>query len=266
MKRDRCIFHIILLIFISLGFASCASIPKQTVELAEISKEQVLELQKSHIRFVQLYYEKLRNEIDLFIDNKWMPLFLSKAVENEAFRKDLDEAYLTLDIKPSEFEVIWKGQPLKEPEKSAILSGIKKAVSDERSRFAGVLLDFSEEAQKQINNKRNELLSPVNEQEQMIINEINAAYADLYNEQATLKAFLSSAVDVKEKEELVLRKLGVLERSQKIINTAIDANDTLTTILNKKADAEDTVKTFLEKMDEFKDQIETQIPKIESLQ
>lgn len=259
MKMRLKLILIFILVTVSLNFIGCATVPKETIELSEITEEQVAELQKSHIRFIQLYYVKLRNDVNEFIDKKWMPLFLSKVVQNKEFRKDLDESYVTINIKPSDVQVIWKGQPLQEPQKSAVLSGIKKAVSDEKSRFAKVLLDFSEEAQRQINKKRQELLKSINEQEHMIINEINAAYADLYSAQAAIKALLASAVEVKQKQDLILKKLGVLEKSQKIVNTVLDANETLSEILKKKGDAEEAVRTFLEEMKEAKNRIKSRI-------
>lgn len=238
----------ILGLFLILSALSCASMPKQTVELAEISQEQIAELQKSHIRIVQLYYDGLRSDINDFIDNKWIPLFLSKAVENEQFRKDLDEAYATINIKPFDVEVKWQGQQLSEPQKSIVLSGIEKAITDEKSKFAEVLKGFTEATQKEINKKRKELLAPIDEQEKLIIREINAAYADLYSAQATLKGYLSSAVEVRENQELLFKKLGVLEKSQDIMNKTLNANDKLSGILNDEGITLDKIKEYLENL------------------
>ena len=248
-------FLILFTLFAALSFIGCASIPKQSVELAEITETQTAELQKSHIRFVQLYYDKLRDDINDFIEKKWMPLFLSKAVKNEEFRKALDEAYITSNINAEDVQVTWKGQALRDPEKSAVISGIEKAISDERARLGTVLLDFSEAALFQINKKRKELFGPIDEQERYIIDEINAAYSDLYSAQASIKGFLALAVEVKQKQELVLKELGVLEHSKKIINTALDANESLSMILGEKDGSEETVKAIINEMKAIKDKI-----------
>ncbi|MGD2127069.1 MAG: hypothetical protein PVG99_13375 [Desulfobacteraceae bacterium] len=241
-------WSIVFLLVVGLSVFGCASAPRKTLELSEVTEEQVVELQKSHLRFVQLYYGRLRDDVNDFVNQRWMPVFLSKVVQNEEFRNDLDQAYLTSAIEPSDVEFTWKGRPLPEPQKGAILSGVEKAVTDERSRLGRVLLDFSEEAQRQINKKRRELLKPIDEQERMVINEINAAYADLQGAQAAIKGYLASVVELKEKQELVLEKIGVLKRSEQIMNAALEANETLSVILQEKENAEEALKIFLEQM------------------
>jgi hypothetical protein len=242
----------------------CASAPKKTLELTQVTEEQVGELQKSHIRFVQLYYKKLKSDVNEFIDRRWIPVFLSKAVQNEKFRADLDNAYLVSNIDPSEVRVTWRGGPLPEPQKRAIVEGIEKSISDQRGRLGQVLLDFSEEAQRQIIGKRRKLLRPVEDQERMVIREINASYADLQGAQAALKAYLSSLVELKESQELVLKKLGALKRSEEIMNAALGANETLSVILQEKENTEEAVRIFLEQMKKSEKRIKNQVSNAES--
>jgi hypothetical protein len=58
----------------------------------------------------------------------------------------------------SQISVRWKGQPIPEPQNSAVLSGVKNAITDYRGQLGGVLLDFSKEAQNQINAMRKKFL------------------------------------------------------------------------------------------------------------
>ena len=67
--------HFLLPLLLTL--AGCASAPKATVELAEITDQQVIELQKSHTKFVKLYYGKLRDDVNRFVDEKWTPAFFN---------------------------------------------------------------------------------------------------------------------------------------------------------------------------------------------
>lgn len=251
-------FLAILFVFAFLGLSGCASAPKQTVLLSEVTEEQVASLHASHIRFIQLYYQKLRDEVNDFVDRRWMPLFLSKAVRNEAFRKDLDDAYVTSSISPADVQVTWKGRPLPEPQKGAILSGVEQAVTDSQSRLGKVLLDFSEAAQREINKKRQELLTPINDQERMVIGEINAAYADLQGAQASIKGYLASVVELKERQDATLDKLGVLERRDRIMNTVLDANGDLAALLQGSENPGDAVRDFLAKLEQAKKAIKSQ--------
>jgi hypothetical protein len=197
-----------LFLFASLVFSGCFSAPKQTVELAEITDQQLAELQKSHIHFVQLYYDKLRDDINDFIDNKWTPAFLSKAVQNEQFRHGLDEAYDPGNTGPA---------------------------SDE---LGTVLLKFSKAALKQINARRTSLLASIDDQEQMVLDEINGAYFDLQRSQDAIKGYLASAVNLKTQQDLALKKLGVLEKSQNLTNAVLEKAEKVSRLLHSAEDAD----------------------------
>ena len=255
--KMKFIKYIIIPLITSTVISGCVSVPKESVELSDITGKQTAELQKSHIRFVQLYYSKLRDDVNEFITTKWIPVFLSKIVENEEFRADLDNAYITSNIQPEDLTIEWKGKPVKEPQKEAVLSGVKKSITDEKAKLGQVLLDFSEGAQVQINKIREDLLDPIDAQEKFVINEINAAYADLQNGQAAIKGYLASAVKLQEKQDETLKKLGVLEKSQKIINKAVSASESLGELMEKKDDVDSILKQFKNMLSTTQDDIET---------
>ena len=246
------------LLFLLAAFAvlsGCASAPKETVELSEVVDHQITELHKSHIKFVTLYYDKLQQDVNQFIDNKWAPTFLSKAVNNQEFRNDLDGAYITSSISESDISVTWEGRALAEPQKSVVLAGIKQAVTDEKAKMGQVLIDWSEDAQRQITKKRAELLKPVTDQEKLVLNEINVAYLDLQRSQAAIKGYLASAVELKENQDEVLRKLGALKKVESVMDKVTSANDELSSILGSDDDAKDVVKRFKEKLSKAKEDI-----------
>lgn len=224
----------IVISIVHLALSGCMSIPKQSIELSEITAQQTTELQKSHIKFVKLYYKKLRDDVNNFIDEKWTPLFLSKAVNHKVFRSDLDDSYLTSSISERDISVSWKGQALKEPQKSIVLNGVKQTITNEKGKLGRVLLDWSQEAQREINKKRKELLSPIEEQERFIIEEINNVYIDLQRSQAAIKGFLASAVELEEKQEQILKKLGALGKLNKVVGTMTDANEKLSEIFQSE--------------------------------
>jgi len=238
----------IVLLIATFILTGCISLPKETVELSEVTGQQISELHKSHLRFVELYYEKLRDDINNFIDQRWAPLFLSKAVNNEEFRTDLDASYITSNIKANDISITWKGTALKEPQKSVVLEGVEKAVTDEKSKLGQILLGWSEEAQSQIIKKRKELLKPINEQEKLVVNEINSAFLDLQRSHAAIKGYLASAVDLKETNDQVLQKLGALEKVENVMNTVTDVNDKLNTILQAKDGVDKALQDFVEQL------------------
>lgn len=241
-----------LMLFVLSG---CVSAPKQTVELAEITDYQVAELQKSHVKFAQLYYGKLRDDVNRFIDEKWTPTFLSKAVNNRAFRSDLDDAYLTSSISVDDVSVQWRGSELQEPQKRIVLEGVKQAVAAETSKLGQILIEWSQEAQSQISKKRKSLLDPLDEQERFVLAQINSAFVDLQRSQATIKAYLSSAVELKEKQDQVISKMVALEKVEKVMTKVTDANDKLSDTLNSE-DTDKAIEKFLELIESAKSRLQ----------
>ncbi|MCS6124002.1 MAG: hypothetical protein ACRDD9_15570 [Shewanella sp.] len=250
MKKTYKLIPLMLLVL-----SGCVSAPKETVELAEITDYQVAELQKSHVKFAQLYYGKLRDDVNRFIDEKWTPTFLSKAVNNRAFRSDLDDAYLTSSISVDDVSVQWRGRELQEPQKRIVLEGVKQAVAAETSKLGQILIEWSQEAQSQISKKRQSLLDPLNEQERFVLAQINSAFADLQRSQATIKAYLSSAVELKEKQDQVMSKLVALEKVEKVMTKVTDANDKLSDTLNSE-DTDKAIEKFLELIESAKSRLQ----------
>lgn len=241
--------HFLLPLLLTL--AGCASAPKATVELAEITDQQVIELQKSHTKFVKLYYGKLRDDVNRFVDEKWTPAFLTRAVNNPEFRADLDAAYVTSTISPNDLNVLWRGKALAEPQKTALLLGVKQAVDAETSKLGLILLDWSQAAQLQINKKRQEMLKPIDAQEQFILSEIDSAYADLQRSQATIKAYLASVVELKSQQEQATAKIVALEKVEATMAKLIETNEKLSKVLASEQ-ADKAATQFLELMEKAK--------------
>jgi chromosome segregation ATPase len=183
-----------------------------------------------------------------FLETKWIPLFLSKAVNNPDFRKDLDEAYLLANLRESELQITMAGKPLLDPQKSAIESSIKRMVGEERGRLGEVLLNFAEAAQTEINTMRKELLAPIDSQERMVVDEINGAWADLLAGQAAISAHLESVVEVQKSQEEALRRIGVLEEREKVLDTLMQYNDRFTDLLGGRKDIQEVIEEYKDKI------------------
>ncbi|MBR9907526.1 MAG: hypothetical protein GYB30_05665 [Gammaproteobacteria bacterium] len=231
--------------FAIVTLSGCISVPKETVELSEITEYQTSELQKSHLKFIELYYGKLRDDVNRFIDDKWAPTFLAKAVNNKAFRADLDEAYLTSSISVDDITVQWKGNNLQDAQKAIVLKGVKNAIDIETGKLGQVLIEWSKEAQSQISKKRKELLDPVNEQERFVKSTVNQAFNELQYSQSTIKAYLSSAVDLKEKQDQLVAKIADLKEVEDTIDKIVSNTEKLTNALESD-DADKAIEKFLE--------------------
>jgi hypothetical protein len=243
------------LLFLTSG---CVSAPKQTVQLSEIVDTQIAEMQSSHEKFVRLYYAKCRDEIDTFIIQKWIPEFLSTIVSGEAssgkqFREDLDIAYELSDF---DWETAVNLDKLNNDlAKDAALKTFEELSKKNNATLGKVLLDFSEGAQKEINKIRATLVKPINEQEEMILNELKDNYSDLLRGSSSIKGYLSSTVELVEQQDIILDKLGVLETRNNIVDAAIDANNKAIDWIDKAENVDQSIEKFLALMEAAKEKI-----------
>ena len=235
----------------------CIRAPKATVRLSEIVGEQTAQMQSSHEGFVKLYYAMLRVDVDQFLKKVWISSFLAKAAVNKQFRKDLDSAYAISRLDTNVVEIrLRAGAALPPDIEAALLKGIANAIEQERAKVGQVLIGFGEGALKQIGLQREEMMSPIDEQERIVLEELRDGYADLQRAQAAIKGYLASAVKVEEERSAVLQKLGLLGSQKKILGAALAAGDAAAKALAIAKDGEKGVQDFLKKLQEGKDKIE----------
>ena len=74
---------ILTIIFSSLLLVSCASIPKETVTLSKTIGSDLQILHNSHRNMVQLYYNRIKLNINAFIDDVYAPFVIHYVLEVE---------------------------------------------------------------------------------------------------------------------------------------------------------------------------------------
>ncbi|MEW6600709.1 MAG: hypothetical protein AB1499_07040 [Nitrospirota bacterium] len=242
------------LLIVTIG---CASAPRQTVELTEIVDSQIAEMQVSHEKFVHLYYDKMRSDVEIFMEERWIPQFLANVVEgtgpsSKQFREDLDVAY-KLASRDWAKEVKISGIT-DEDVKKAVNEAIEKLASSEKAKLGMVLLDFSQAAQRQINKQRKSLIDPLNEQEAYVLDQLRESYADLQRSTMAIKGYLSSVVNLVEQRDEVLQKVGALETQKKIIDTAVKLSDDAAVALKSAEKTDVGISQFLEKIEKAKEE------------
>ena len=233
----------------SLLAVACIRAPVQTVQLSEVMGEQITDLQQSHIQFVQLYYGQLRQEVETFLQERWIPTFLAKAVANQRYRDDLDVAYSLSRLPPDAVQVTVAGDArLQAAVREKVSQAVNEALARNPAALAQVQLNFAEAALTQIQRQRATMIGPINEQEQLVIAELNASYTDLQRAQTTIQAYLASAVHVQAEQDVVLQKLGVLETQQAVLSLAARTSDGAATALATAQDAQGGIDAFLARL------------------
>jgi hypothetical protein len=227
---------ILAVIFSSLLMVSCASIPKETVTLSKTIGSDLQILHDSHRNMVQLYYNGIKGNVNAFIDDVYAPFVIHHVLEVELNKHKRGESSIY----------------------GIIENAGKTGGKGETEEALNVMLEFQEAANQQINVKRNELLSPILQQEKEILSAIDQSYQNTIYANATLTAYLVSVRKVKESQNEALSIVGL--------------NGLDTTVTNKLVELSGFVDMALEKgekidikSNEAQQQIEDIINKIKEL-
>ena len=179
-------------------FSGCASIPKEVVTLSQTLGKDIKVLHNSHINTVEVYFGKIKYDINSFIDEKYAPFIIHYVLKSELvnYKQGKTSLFGTIEI---------AGQ--KEGQKEA-------------NDALTVMVDFQEAARKQIESKREELLSPILKQESEITNAVNQSYENVQYANSSITAYLQSIRKVKEAQQQALSMVG-LEGSDSLVTNSL---------------------------------------------
>jgi hypothetical protein len=171
---------------ILLILTGCASIPKEVVTLSQTLGNDLKILHNSHMSMVQIYFGKIKYDINSFIDEKYAPFIIHYALKSELanYKQGKTSLYGTIEI-----------------------AGQKEGQKEANDALA-VMMDFQEAARKQIDYKRDELLSPILKQETEIKEAVNRSYDNVQYANSSITAYLQSIRKVKEAQQQALSMLG----------------------------------------------------------
>jgi hypothetical protein len=209
----------VLAICTAIILTSCVTIPKQAPELSQELGNRISVLERSHISILHSYFDHKRKAVDDFMETTWLPEFA------------------TIFFNKPEIEEVWD---------EIVESKDKQA----RLEF---LIAVGPELQIVINEKRQELIAPLNALERELETAIREEYNMARSMNNTLTSFLTSASKVKENQQ---RYLDMLKITDDKIGNAIDETDKVLSELlgyaGNVADAENKIKAYTEKIDEYK--------------
>jgi len=191
---------IILILFI---LTACASIPKEVVTLSQTLGNDLKVLHNSHMSTVQIYFGKIKYDINSFIDEKYAPFIIHYALKSELanYKQGKTSLYGTIEI---------AGQ--KEGQKEA-------------NDALTVMMDFQEAARNQIENKREELLSPILKQEAEIKGAVNQSYENAQYANSSITAYLQSIRKVKEAQQQALSMIGLKGSDTLVTNSLVKLSE-----------------------------------------
>ncbi|WP_404419282.1 hypothetical protein [Marinospirillum sp.] len=205
-----------------LALMGCTSIPPEAPELSVELGKRISAIEDSNIILLNRFFDQKRKEVDRFIEDEWVPEFANQFFSNDAIANAWDTLVRENDKK-------------------------------QRLMF---LVKVGPRLQKKINEKRLELIQPLDELERQIERKIREEYTQVRAMNSSITSFLVSASEVSENRNRYLEMAGATDKS---MGQLIDKTDAaVTNLLGKAGDAENKAvraEEFLGKVREIRDSI-----------
>lgn len=205
-----------------VAVTGCISIPQEAPELSKELGNRITAIEIANITLLQRYFSLKRSEVDRFVDEQWVPIFAENFFSSAQISKAWD-------------------------------SIVKSNDKTDRLDF---IVRLGPKLQKRINQKRTELLHPLEELEREIERKIRGEYEQAKAINNSITSFLLSASEVAENRNRYLNEIGVSEVD---VNNAINkTDDAIAVLLNKTesiAEKVESAEKFVGKIKKIKNSL-----------
>jgi hypothetical protein len=219
VKRYRAGVMIFMMAGVSIAQFSCASIPKEVVELSYRMGEDMASVHLSYRALIRAHFGSLKTNRLRYLNDEYAPLFIRTWIADGRLR----------DIVKG--EVVWSEQAN---------DFVKPSPGHEESELLESVTMWSNAAIEQIESKKSELLTPLDSSEQQLQSLVDEAFNRLYRGNAAITAHLNSLREVQAVQDSFLSALNIRDLRDKINNllaqVSHDAEKGLEIV--RKADAE----------------------------
>lgn len=208
--------------FFLLSMSACATIPNESADLSIELGKQISSLESTHMALVDKYFAEKRDRVDEFLVREWVPEFAAQFFANEQI-KDLWD------------QVVRSNDPA------------------DRLQF---IVMFGPKLQGKINQKRLELIRPLDEAERLIKQNLSSNYNQAYAINNSITSFLVSASKVADNRNRYLEMLGVKDEMLAEVLEQVDtAVESLADKAEKVASKEDKAKEYYQKLADLKNKL-----------
>jgi hypothetical protein len=223
-------------LLLALLISGCVVIPKETVILSHTLGSDLKVLHNAHRNMVNIHFEKIKNEINSFVNDVYSPFVI-----NYVLRSDLKNYK---EGNPSLF--------------GAIEIAGKKEGKEESENALNEMSDFLDAARRNIESKRNELISPIVTQQNQVLQAVNQSYEHAIYANSTITGYLESVQKVKTAQQEALSMLGLDGADTLMTNSLVRLSDQIDIALKKGKEIDI-------KSDDAFNQFESIIKKIKNL-
>jgi len=188
-----------LLLISVISLCACVSVPKESVELSKNLGMSIEETQRTHLTLLKSFFDAKRDKVNLYVNEVWLPEFSNQLYNIPAVQNEWDR-------------ICTSGS------------------SQERREF---VVNMGIKIQERVNKKRTELITPLDEAEGLLEDELLLHYHQLQVSNTILTNYLASAAKVKNTQVEILNALGVNEKEYR---STLNAAYTFMGEVNNKVD------------------------------
>ena len=191
-----------------LALARCAVVPPQGAQLSASVGQQLQELRKSHLAYIDRTYTILEAEANRVVDNIYGPKLITAALNGTS------------------------GATL-----MARLEAGKKGGDDAKTAVL-YTSRFLENIRKNVEAERTRVLQPIRDQRALALANANQAWNQAMQGNTTLTVYLDSLSKVRDAQDQLLAKVGLVDLQENTAATLTDISDRLNDILIQANDRE----------------------------
>lgn len=223
----------IQLLFLSIFMVSCVSIPKETVQLSKTLGSDLKILQTSHRNAISIYYQKIKDNIDIFIKDVYSPFVINYVLKKE------------LTSYKNGKESIFKS--LNDAAQNSTVTATQNATKD--------MQDFLSAANRQIEKKKAELMNPISTQETELLLKIDQSYQNAMYANSTITAYLSSISKLKQTQQEALAMVGLKGVDSLVTTRLLQLSENVKEAIQKGKEIDTKSDDAMNKIKEITDKI-----------
>jgi hypothetical protein len=189
----------------SIALVGCASVPAESVTLSSTLGNDLLALKKSHLVYVNGFYDRVEAETNRVIDQEYAPMLIRAALKGASGKLLLEKLN----------------------EGKASDQGAQDAIAYTQR--------FLEDVKKFVDSERSATISAIESSRTEALSNTNAAYSQVMQGNAVLTAYLTSLVKVRDAQNELLKDIGVPNLQDDLAKELATASDSINQLNSKGA-------------------------------
>jgi hypothetical protein len=183
-------------LLLASALASCASTPKQTVELSATVGRDIAAVHLAHVALAKRYFDRMESDVNSFVDGVYRPY--------------------SIEHNMGDFHLVEKIT--------------KPPAGLDALDIMGLFVDT---ITKDIEGYRLELLRPIRAQRETVLASLEQAYRQIQDGQSIITGHLASIVAVQDAQDQALAKAGLAGLRERLVDATAKSSDEIADLTRK---------------------------------